>query len=286
MIVPQITKLVVLGLEAQTQPRVNLKGYLLGSPTTDEFLNDNSKFIFAHRMGLISDDIYETAKESCKGNYMVVEPNNTKCVLALEQYKKCVNDLFTNCILEPKCTFAKPHQELNRRSLQGPNKNFILSPPRVNELWCRNFNYVLAYNWANDPQVREALHVRKDTRPEWLRCNLTIDYTQNVESVIYIHKFLMTKELNVLVQSGDRDMVVPFVATMEWIKRLNLTVDEEWRPWFVDGQVAGYTEKYYTNQNGYRMVFAIVKGAGHTAPEYYRRRSFQMFDRWVHWYPM
>lgn len=39
--------------------------------------------------------------------------------------------------------------------------------------------------------------------------------------------------------SGDRDMVVPIVATQTWVTFLNLTIDYDWRPWFVDGQIAG-----------------------------------------------
>ncbi|KAL8172282.1 hypothetical protein V2J09_024086 [Rumex salicifolius] len=253
IIVPLVTKLIVQGLEAQVQPRINLK----------------------------------TAKESCHENYVDVDPTNTDCVLALAQYDMCVKDLYTNCILEPKCTFARPHETWNRRSL-GDNKSrgFIFFPPKIEELWCRNFNYALSMDWANDPLVREALHVRKDTVQDWVRCNSSLDYTTDVQSVIDVHKYLTTKQLNVLVESGDRDMTIPFVGTVKWIKSLNLTVDEQWRPWFVDGQVAGYTEKYYTSKNGYRLVFATVKGAGHTAPEYQRRRCYEMFRRWVHWYPL
>jgi serine carboxypeptidase-like clade 1 len=46
--------------------------------------------------------------------------------------------------------------------------------------------------------------------------------------------FLLTRAC-----SGDHDMNIPYVATHAWIETLNLTVDSDWRPWFVDGQIAG-----------------------------------------------
>jgi serine carboxypeptidase-like clade 1 len=39
--------------------------------------------------------------------------------------------------------------------------------------------------------------------------------------------------------SGDHDMTIPYIATHGWIESLNLTIANDWRPWFVDGQVAG-----------------------------------------------
>ncbi|GAB2292110.1 hypothetical protein Dimus_026362 [Dionaea muscipula] len=284
IIVPLVTKLIVEGNEAGVHPQVNLKGYLLGSPTTDEFINENSKVIFAHRMALISDEIYEQAKVSCNENYVAVDATNTECVLALQQVQKCIKDLWRNDILEPNCVFAspRPHETLNRRSLEDQPNNFLLSPLKIPNLWCRNFNYALADAWGNNELVQDALYVRKGTVEEWNRCNLTISYTEDVQSVIYVHQYLLTKNLLVLVQGGDRDMVVPYVATEQWIKLLNMTIDVDWHPWFVDGQVAGYTRSYVENGN-YRFTYATVKGAGHTAPEYYRRRCYHMFDRWVHW---
>lgn len=45
--------------EAGLVPRLNLKGYILGSRLTDTLINENSKLIFSHRIGLVSDEIYE-----------------------------------------------------------------------------------------------------------------------------------------------------------------------------------------------------------------------------------
>ncbi|PHT81844.1 hypothetical protein T459_14859 [Capsicum annuum] len=39
--------------------------------------------------------------------------------------------------------------------------------------------------------------------------------------------------------SGDHDMVVPFISTEAWITSLNYPIVVDWKPWIVDGQVAG-----------------------------------------------
>lgn len=41
------------------------------------------------------------------------------------------------------------------------------------------------------------------------------------------------------LDSGDLDMSIPHTGTQTWIKLLNLTIDDPWRAWFVEGQVAG-----------------------------------------------
>jgi serine carboxypeptidase-like clade 1 len=53
------------------------------------------------------------------------------------------------------------------------------------------------------------------------------------------HLDVTTKGYRSLVYNGDHDMVIPFIGTQAWIKTLNFSVVDEWRPWFVDGQVAG-----------------------------------------------
>ncbi|XP_052194837.1 serine carboxypeptidase-like 18 isoform X1 [Diospyros lotus] len=299
-IVPLVTKLIVDGNKNGSTPYMNLKGMVLWSPRTDSIIDENSKVVFAHRMALISDEIYENAKEACNGSYSNAAPNNTACHLAISEITRCIRDLFRSNILEPRCLFVDPPQaesdaiHAERRSLQAQAQeedededgtlDFLLSPPRIPDLWCRAFNYVLSYEWANDIGVQEALHVRLGTVAYWMRCNFSLSYTKDIHSIVPVHEYLKTIALQVLVASGDRDMVVPFVGTIKWIKALNLSISEYWRPWFRDGQVEGYTEKF--NNNGYYLTYATVKGAGHVAPEFHRKQCYHLFDRWIHSYPL
>ncbi|KAK9690515.1 hypothetical protein RND81_09G133700 [Saponaria officinalis] len=290
IIVPLLTKLVAEGNEAGEQPYLNLKGYLVGSPNTDEFLDSNSKIQFAHRMALISDKNYDALRNSCNENYINVDPNNTDCVLALDTYERCVNGIWENHILEPKCSLGSPQDDRwNRRSLVEDDNEFLLSTPHLSRLLCRNFNYTLSETLLNDKSVQKALHIREGTVKRWSRCNKTISYTKDRPSVVGVHRDLAKYELNVLVTTGDRDMVVPFVAVVDWInilkKSLKLTLAEYWRPWFVDAQVGGYTRKF-EKKPFYSLTYATVKGGGHTAAEYYRKECYEMFNRWVNYFPL
>ncbi|KAK1269287.1 Serine carboxypeptidase-like 2 [Acorus gramineus] len=77
-------------------------------------------------------------------------------------------------------------------------------------------------------------------------------------------------------ESGDHDMIVPHISTQSWIKSLGFSIVDDWRPWSVDGQVAGFTRMYSNN-----LTFATIKGGGHTAPEYRPKECSAMFRRWI-----
>ncbi|CAA3005559.1 serine carboxypeptidase-like 13 [Olea europaea subsp. europaea] len=278
LIVPVLTQIIADGIGAGIKPIINLKGYILGNPVTSHS-DLNYKIPYSHGMGFISSELYKSLKKHCKGEYFRIDPNNALCNQGVQAFNECVDGINDKHILEPKCDFDYINQQQlfgKRRSLDDifrkPNKGFS----------CRAEEFLLVSNWANNPDVQEALHVRKGTIEEWVRCNRHLTtFTITVVNSVPYHKNLSIKGYRSLIYSGDHDLVVPFLATRAWIKSLNYSIVDEWRPWIVNDQVAGYT-KSYSNQ----MTFATVKGGGHTAPTYRREECFAMFKRWISYEPI
>ncbi|KAH0854781.1 hypothetical protein HID58_039920, partial [Brassica napus] len=188
------------------------KGYVIGNPTTDQEFDYNHRVPFAHGMALISDELYESLKRTCNGNY--------------EMWILCIAGIYLGHVLAPVCALQ-------------------------------------ASMWANDESVRKALHVAKGSIGKWIRCS-------SEDKPI----------IKTLKAVGDHDMTIPFTATQTWIRSLNYSIIDKWRPWMIHNQVAGYT-KTYAN----KMTFATVKGGGHTSkikPE----ESFIMFQRWISGQPL
>ena len=77
------------------------------------------------------------------------------------------------------------------------------------------------------------------TVPVWLRCNRGTPYTMDIRSSVEYHRSVTSRGYRSLIYSGDHDMVVPFIGTQAWIRSLDFSVVDDWRPWYVTGQVAG-----------------------------------------------
>ncbi|XP_062177458.1 serine carboxypeptidase-like 1 [Alnus glutinosa] len=285
IVVPIIVQEISDGNEDGRKPAMNLQGYVLGDPTTIPHDDYNSRIPFAHRKTLISDELYESIKTNCNGEYINIDPSNTPCVNDLNAVTQCIKKIYRAHILEPSCSLLSPEPVGSKwdPSLEEDSVD-LLTVPQVPEQWCRSYNYLFSYIWANNETVQDALGIREGSIREWTRCNKSLSYTDNIFSTLNFHRNLIKKGYRMLIYSGDQDMVIPYVGTHAWIKSLNLTVSDDWEPWFVDGQVAGYTMEY--NYKKSRLRYAIVKGGGHTAPEYKPKECFAMVDRWFAYYPL
>ncbi|KAE8008138.1 hypothetical protein FH972_004678 [Carpinus fangiana] len=284
MTVPIILQEVLNGNEVGDQPPMNLKGYVLGNPFTDIIYDLNSRVKFAHRTALISDQLYESTKINCKGEYSRPDLSNAPCMEDLQVVSECIAKIQRPHILEPKCSelSPKPNKLWSWSFLGDSMIDILTSTPQVPGPWCRNYNYLYSYIWANDKTVQNALHVREGTITTWDRCNKSMIYSHNIITSIDYHHNLTKKDLRGLVYSGDHDMVIPHVGTQEWIETLNLTIGDSWRPWFVESQVAGFVTIY--TEKKYSLTFTTIKGGGHTAPEYRPRESLAMVERWFAYY--
>ncbi|KAG6789702.1 hypothetical protein POTOM_005821 [Populus tomentosa] len=296
IVAPIIVQEISDGNKVGRQPTMNLKGYVLGNPVTDSEIDTNSIVPFAHLKALISDKLYESFMKNCKGEYLNPDQSNASCMEDILAIKECIGKVHNAQILEPTCKDVSPKPvalKWDPRFLIADDADILLPSPRVPGPWCRNYNHVYIYGWANDETVRDALHIRKGTIKDWRRCNKTLAYSYNVESTVDYHRNLTKKPYRALIYSGDHDMGIPYVGTLEWIESLNLTIKYDWEPWFVDGQIAGYTMLYADNAQEYityDLTFATVKVRADinlsNSPEYRPEQCFAMMDRWFDYYPL
>ncbi|XP_048336279.2 serine carboxypeptidase-like 13 [Ziziphus jujuba] len=281
LLAPIYVREILEGNKMGQEPFINLKGYYVGSAHTDTDIEENSKIPYVYRMGLISDDLYERAKESCGGNYVNVDATNTNCLNDLAKIDQCTKHINEHHILRTYC---------EQFAVQSKKDNQIQARRSTEEMiWCEENIRGLAFeNWANNKRVQDALQVRKGTSKKWHRCNIEDvsegTYIYDVKSGIGYNKNLTNSSIEVLVYLGDHELVIPHISAEQWIKSLNLTVHNDWRPWYTADQVAGYTMTY-KNFN-YRLTYATVKGAGHSPTEYKRKECFGMIQRWMNNSPL
>ncbi|GAU21066.1 hypothetical protein TSUD_09830 [Trifolium subterraneum] len=122
------------------------------------------------------------------------------------------------------------------------------------EDYSQSYYHILVDMWANDENVRKALHVREGTKGEFFRCNTTLAHTHDLQSAVEYYLNLTHANIQALVYCiidtsiihdssdldiSDLDMSIPHIGTQSWIKSFNMSIHDKWRAWFVEGQVAG-----------------------------------------------
>ncbi|KAL3682548.1 hypothetical protein R1sor_000570 [Riccia sorocarpa] len=111
-----------------------------------------------------------------------------------------------------------------------------------------------------------------------LFCSDIVRYSEKdlLSSVVPLYKdVLLNSNLKILIFSGDHDAIVPVTGSRAWISTLGLKIVEDWKPYYVNKQVAGYVTKYD------KLTFATVRGAGHMVPYTQPERGLYLFGNFV-----
>uniref|UniRef100_A0A2N9ERD1 Serine carboxypeptidase-like 18 n=1 Tax=Fagus sylvatica TaxID=28930 RepID=A0A2N9ERD1_FAGSY len=208
IIIPIVVQEISDGNEIGREPLMNIKGYVIGNPVTNTNVDLNARVPFAHLKALISDELYESTKENCKGQYRNVDPSNAPCVDDLSICTECTEKILLTHILEPTCQklSPKPRPRVSKWDPDTPIDDTVDLLESITHLpetgrWCRNYNYLYSYIWANDKKVQKALHIREGSINEWVRCNESLVYTYDVSSSLNYHRNLIKKGYEVLIYS-------------------------------------------------------------------------------------
>ncbi|PWA77414.1 serine carboxypeptidase-like 16 [Artemisia annua] len=304
IVTPAITLELYEGNERGDQPTLNIQGYILCSPLTDKFMDFNSRFIFAYRVALISEDIYKLGIESCDADYLNTDTTNSFCAYSLQRYKE--KKLVRYIKLEKLGYSFINIANLSHFSFWCMVIYNRLRRVKFNPMFPHFYEYFYKFLnvWANTEAVQKALNVCQGTIEKWEPINMTIHYIQgkkdtacysyDIFSSFAYHKKLVRKKCRALVFSGDHDLTFPYVGVEKWIASLDMKVEIPWKPFYVDAQVGGYEESYA--QDDYSLTYTTVKvfitlnniwmfvqGAGHGVPFNKPRESMDMAERWLAW---
>ncbi|XP_038688657.1 serine carboxypeptidase 1-like [Tripterygium wilfordii] len=278
--IPTLATEIIQGINNGVKPKINFKGYMVGNgkAVPDLAFDTDVKLHFMLGMGLIPYDLFEDIQVSCKNDY-----NQDKCHFNLNKVAKIVDGMNKYNTLEPCYHPPKENEISTSMSLLVKNRTVDLKD--FASLWTNSkgvddcLNDDAATTWLNNPLVRKAIHAEPvDKIGLWaiVSENILNNYQKYAGSMIPYHKQLTTAGYRALLYSGDHDMVVPFTGTHRWIKSLGYDIVDDWRPWIVNGQVAGFLEGY-----DHGLTFLTIKGAGHRVPYNKPQEALHFYSRWL-----
>ncbi|KAG7380835.1 hypothetical protein PHYPSEUDO_006728 [Phytophthora pseudosyringae] len=261
---------------------VNLKGFAIGNPFTDNIIDGNAYIDYYYSHAMVSLEAYEKIKVLCGAHIGCLfdeTPCPAGCEALLEEAEVGANadGLDPYYIYGDICLMDNTQAKALRKRAKPSAQ---ISPTHRGDIGaCAD---TLTHLYLNLPEVQDAIHVAGRTggkRVQWKGCSDPVgDLYKSSPSSLPKYRNIMGRDLKALIYSGDADSVVNFIGTERWIggEGLKLRVTDKWRAWFgPDEQLAGYVQKY----DG--LTFKTVKGAGHMVPAVRPLHGLHLFDCFV-----
>uniref|UniRef100_A0A7S2Y0Z6 Carboxypeptidase n=1 Tax=Fibrocapsa japonica TaxID=94617 RepID=A0A7S2Y0Z6_9STRA len=139
--------------------------------------------------------------------------------------------------------------------------------------------------YLNLASVKKAIHANEGI--DWGECadiDFQFDFQWSDEAhpmEPYYHQLVDavlagTLDLRIWVFSGDDDSVCGTMGTQVWMRKLEYEVTQEWTPWMLEEQGAGYELIF---EGGLKLV--TVHSAGHEVPAYQPQRALAVFQAYL-----
>ena len=306
----------VIAYNLGTESKINLIGIMVGNGVADWKVDTTPALLeFGWTHGLYSSQKKQNIDEFCDDQKATYD--KTSCSATLDEFWKLfdkinIYDILKKCYKSPpEKMFLKSLDEVNNDYTNDKDyvpwnytpwlndniNKFVESKVKDKELQTKYKRILKEINlkddtpgcadgkgvhaWLNRPDVQKALHVYNETKPiHFALCNdkfATTYYRGTKGSIEIYREILIPSEIKILIYSGDTDGAVPFNGTRAWIDQSNLTVDQKYRPWWIDEElVAGFVETYTEG-----LTFVTVKGTGHMVPQWKRPESFHMIKSFL-----
>ncbi|KAI9116639.1 hypothetical protein K1719_012297 [Acacia pycnantha] len=262
--VPQLAQTILLH-NIKANKTINLKGILIGNAAINDETDDKGMCDFLESHAIMSESTSLMINKFCD-----FSPNATdqsqQCNQALEELDRDSYYIDIYNIYAPIC--------LNYNLTANPKPTSVVMD-ECNEI------YMIAY--LNRGEVQEALHANvTKVNYEWSPCSDVIyNWHDSASTTLPLLRQIMDHGIRVWVFSGDTDGRVPVTSTQYSLDAMNMQVNTTWHPWYLNGQVAGYTQVYKGD-----LTFATVRGAGHQVPSYQAARSLSLFKHFLDGTPL
>ncbi|WMV27292.1 hypothetical protein MTR67_020677 [Solanum verrucosum] len=133
----------------EVEPFINLKGYLLGNPTTFEG-EDNYRIPFAYGMGLISDELYEN--NWYKHSYHWADDDQVRDALNIRKgtvgkWERCASNLQYQMMVTNSIPYHENLSSKGYRSLVYSGDHDKLVTFQSTQAWIKSLNYSVVDDW-------------------------------------------------------------------------------------------------------------------------------------------
>ncbi|XP_066306264.1 serine carboxypeptidase-like 26 [Miscanthus floridulus] len=257
--VPQLAELVYDRNKGKTNTYINLKGFMVGNPLTDDYYDSKGLAEYAWSHSVVSDEVYDRIKKVCDFRVSNWTDDCDKAMnTVFSQYQEI--DIYN--IYAPRCNLPPSSAAL------AVDQEFVANDHEHFRRRIRMFSgYDPCYSsyaekYFNNADVQRAFHANVSGTRKWQVCSDSIlrSYNFSVLSVLPIYSKLIKAGLRVWLYSGDVDGRVPVIGSRYCVEALGLPVKTQWQPWYLNKQVAGRFVEYHG------MTMVTIRGAGHLVP--------------------
>lgn len=288
---------------------MNLKGVAIGNGYLDASKLGEALIFFSYYHGLIGRSTWNGLEKECcggkapaRGQCQFNDPNRSK---ACDKYISLAAEAILENGLNPYNLYdrcASPQSQLLgvaaanftgreafdkslvAHALNGPKRGYRTSYGRARgtrlqvlrgDPPCTDDSTVI--NYLNRKDVKSAIHIPEGLQ-EFTTCFDGIKYTMiypNSKDGLapQMRKLIASpRKLTLLVYNGDVDMMCNFLGDEWFVDDLGRDVISQYKPWKVNGQVAGFVKHY----DG--ITYTTVKGSGHMVPTDKPAEALEMFN--------